>query len=61
MSAILKFDFQERKQLHFSGENYLNYTKKDTILDATITLFLKQRETRTGFGPICDPLSVKYV
>ena len=27
MSAILKFDFQERKQLHFSGENYLNYTK----------------------------------
>ena len=31
MSAILKFDFQKkkkRKQLHFSEENYLNYTKK---------------------------------
>ena len=28
MSAILKFDFQERKQLHSSKENYLNYTKK---------------------------------
>ena len=28
MCAILKFDFQKRKQLHFSEENYLNYTKK---------------------------------
>ena len=28
MSAILKFDFQKRKQLHFSEENYLNITKK---------------------------------
>ena len=28
MSAILKFDFQERKQLRFSEVNYLNYTKK---------------------------------
>ena len=28
MSAILKFDFQKRKQLHFSEENYLNYKKQ---------------------------------
>ena len=29
MSAILKFDFQKKKrQLHFSEENYINYTKR---------------------------------
>ena len=28
MSAILKFDFQKRKQIHFSEKTYLNYTKK---------------------------------
>ena len=28
MSAILKFDFQKRKQLHFSEVNYLNYSKR---------------------------------
>ena len=28
MSAILKFDFQKKKQLCFSELNYLNYTKK---------------------------------
>ena len=28
MSAILKFDFQKRKQLRFSQVNYLNYTQK---------------------------------
>ena len=28
MSAILKFDFQKRKQLRFSEVKYLNYTKK---------------------------------
>ena len=27
MSAILKFDFQKKKQLRFSEVNYLNYTK----------------------------------
>ena len=31
MSAILKFDFQRRKQLHFSEENYLNYTKRHSF------------------------------
>ena len=28
MSAIFKFDFQKRKQLHFSEDNCVNYTKK---------------------------------
>ena len=28
MSAILKFDFQKRKQLDFLEVNYLNYTKR---------------------------------
>ena len=28
MSAILKYDFQKRKQLRFSKVNYLNYKKK---------------------------------
>ena len=28
MSAILKFDFQKRKQLTCSEVNYLNYTKR---------------------------------
>ena len=28
MSAILKFDFQKRKQLRFSEVDYLNYTKR---------------------------------
>ena len=28
MSAMLKFDFQNREQLRFSEVNYPNYTKK---------------------------------
>ena len=42
MGTILKFDFQKWKQLHFSEENYLIYTKKDTILHVTLTFSLKQ-------------------
>ena len=39
MSAILKFDFQNRKQLRFSEVNYPNYEKKkkDPILHVTTT------------------------
>ena len=57
MSAILKFNFQKRKQLLWSEVNYLNYTKKDPILHVTTTFSLKQGETRTSSGPICDLLS----
>ena len=42
MSAISKFDCQKRKQLHFSAENYLNYTKKTQNLHVTITFSQKQ-------------------
>ena len=57
MKAILKFDFQKRKQLCFSEVNYLNYTKKDPILHVTTTFSLKQGETRTNSVPIPHPLS----
>ena len=61
MSAILKFDFQKRKQLRFSEVNYLNYTqKKDPILHVTTTFSLKQRETRTSSGPIPHPLRYPF-
>ena len=50
MSAILKYDFQNRKQLLFSELNYLNYTKNQ-ILHVTATFSLKQGETRTSSGP----------
>ena len=50
MSAILKFDFKKRKQLHFSEENYLH--KTDTILHVTFAFSLKQGEIRTRSGPI---------
>ena len=56
MSAILKFDFQKRKQLRFSEVNNLNYTKKNPILHMATTFSLKQGETRTKHGPIPHPL-----
>ena len=37
MSAILKYDFWKRKQLHFSEVNNLNYTKKTQIFHVTTT------------------------
>ena len=62
MSAILKFDFQKRKQLRFSEVNYLyKLHKKDPILHVATTFFLKQGETRTSHGPIPYPLSVNVL
>ena len=46
MSAILKFDFQKRKQLRFS-EVLSKLHKKDTLLHVTATFSLKQGKTRT--------------
>ena len=57
MSAILKFDFQKRKQLRFSEVNKLH--KKDPILHVATSFSLKQGETRTSHGPIPHPL--KYL
>ena len=42
MSAILKFDFQKRKQLRFSEVNNLNYTQKRP----NFAFSLKQGETK---------------
>ena len=61
MSAILKFDFQKRKQLRFPEVNYLNYKKKDPILRVTTTVSLKQGETRTSSGPIPNPLMKEFM
>ena len=61
MSAILKFDFQKRKQLRFFEVNYLNYTKKDPILHVATTFSLKQGETRTSHGPIPHPLKFRLI
>ena len=61
MSAIVKFDFQKRKQLRFSEVNYLNYTKKDPILHVATTFPVKQGETRTSHGPIPHSLSHVFV
>ena len=66
MSAILKFDFQKRKQLRFSEVNYLNHTKKDPILQVAIlyvttTVSLKQWETRTSSRPIPHQLKKERI
>ena len=63
MSAILKFDFQKRKQLRFSEVNYLNYTKTPSFACDNYIFpktrrnknkqwtHLKQGETRTTVDP----------
>ena len=55
MSAILKFDFQKRKQLRFSEVNYLNYTKRPNFACDNF-IFPKTRETRTNSVPVPHPL-----
>ena len=45
MSAIVKFDFQKRKQLHFSEENYLNNTKRHNF-SCHNYIFPKTRENK---------------
>ena len=55
MSAILKFDFQKREQLRFSGVNYLNWHKKDPILHVATTFSLKQGEQEQATEPFHIP------
>ena len=43
MSAILKFDFQKRKQLRFFWSKLPKLHKKDPISHVTITFFPKTR------------------
>ena len=57
MNAILKFfDFQKRKQLHFSEENYLNYAKRHNFACDNY-IFPKPRSNKNKqIGPITLPL-----
>ena len=55
MSAILKFDFQERTITFFWGK-LSKLHKKDPILHVATIFSLKQGETRTSHGPIPHPL-----
>ena len=61
MSAILKFDFQKSKQLHFSEVNYLNYTKKDPIFHVTTTFSLKEEEQEQEVDPYSTPINRRFV
>ena len=56
MTAILKFDFQKRKQLRFFWSKFSKLHKKDPILHAATIFSLKQGETRTNSVPIPHPL-----
>ena len=55
MSAILKVNFQKREQLRFSELNYLNYTKKDQILQVATTFSLKQGKQEQAMDPFHTP------
>ena len=46
MSTILIFDFQKQQQLHFSEENYLNYTKKRHNFACDYYIFPKTRANK---------------
>ena len=53
MSAILEFDFQKRKQSHFSEENYLNYTSGFHFgHPLELILFTDSPAGRGAFNPI---------
>ena len=56
MSAILKFDFQKRKELRIFKSKLSKLHKKDPILHVTTTFPLKHRETRKNRAPIPHPL-----
>ena len=55
MGAILKLDFQKRKQLHFSKENYLNYTKKPQFCMVTITFSPNKGKQKQAADPFGSP------
>ena len=55
MSAILKFDFQKRKQLRFSEANYLNYKKRPNFACDNY-IFPKTRGNKNSV-PIPHPLT----
>ena len=48
--------FPQMKTITFLKQKLSKLHKKVTILDVTITFFLKQCQTRASSGPICHPL-----
>ena len=61
MSAILKFDFQKRKQSRFSEVNYLSYTKKDPILHVTTNSYPKTRGNKNKQWTHSTPVNVVFL
>ena len=55
MSAILKFDFQKREQLHFSEVNYLNYTKKTKFCMWELHFPLNKGKQEQAMDPFQTP------
>ena len=58
MSAILKFDFQKRKQLRFFEVNYQNYTKRPNFACDNY-IFPKTRGNKNKQCTYSTPLKVK--
>ena len=54
VNAILRFDSQKRKQLHFSEENYLNYTKKTQFCIWRLHLANKNKQWAHYSALKCD-------
>ena len=61
MTAVLKFDLQKGTHLHFSEENYLNYTKTIKFFTWQLHFLQNKGEARTGSGTICDTLNLPYL
>ena len=55
MSAILKFDFQKRKQLRFSEVNYLNQTKKTQFYMWQLHFPLNKGKQEQAMDPFHTP------
>ena len=55
MNAIIEIWFLKKKTITFFWSKLSKLHKKDPILHATTTFFLKQEETRTSNGPIPPP------
>ena len=59
MSAILKFDFQKRKQLRFSEVNYLNYKHTRTQKEEKNTETKTNKQTKKTILHMTTTVSLK--
>ena len=58
MSAILKFDFQQRRQLRFSAVNYLKYKKRPNF---TCDNYISLKQGETTSNPHSPPLKGDFI